>query len=521
MIGDRAVTPFGMLLMKLVWFEMTGYKRFAKHTKVNLSEKCVAIVGPNEAGKTTLLKCLLHFNHRNPFIATGGSQELTRGVNAGDDETIAEWTFAIDAGDRDILNEIPEAKDARWYAIKKRKNGKALFTLTPNLKRSREPRKAARSQLEAAINRKPATDSIEDAEAVSQLRPELQDLAAQLRSDAETLPKEMLDKIASLVAALVNTSLESVGKFLSDLHVHESLPPPTDRAGAILEKRKPTFLFFDSDDRDLRSEYDIQKYFRKDDPNRNIRRETIPTALVNLANAATLDLETLYTAQANDDRGQVRTILEKAEDTLTALVRDSWTQSELSLSLELDGFRLQILLRSQEGQYVKVVERSDGLRQFVALLFFLARQPKSECKPILLIDEAESRLHYDAQADLVQVLAKQQLAAKVIYTTHSIGYLPEDLGSGVRMVAADDPYSTVENCFWDSKRPGFSPLLFSMGAQTLAFLPMRYAVIAEGIADLILVPAVLKAALELESLGFQVVPGLSSGSSDEIAILDN
>jgi predicted ATP-dependent endonuclease of OLD family len=50
---------------------------------------------------------------------------------------------------------------------------------------------------------------------------------------------------------------------------------------------------------------------------------------------------------------------------------------------------------------------------------------------------------------------------------------------------------------------------------------MRYAVIAEGAADLILVPAILKAALGIDSLGFQVVPGLSSGRSEEIAILDN
>jgi predicted ATP-dependent endonuclease of OLD family len=50
---------------------------------------------------------------------------------------------------------------------------------------------------------------------------------------------------------------------------------------------------------------------------------------------------------------------------------------------------------------------------------------------------------------------------------------------------------------------------------------MRYAVIAEGAADLILVPAILKEGLGLECLGFQVVPGLSSGTSDEIAILDN
>jgi len=217
----------------------------------------------------------------------------------------------------------------------------------------------------------------------------------------------------------------------------------------------------------------------------------------------------------------VRTILERAEESITQMLRESWTQSKLSLSLELDGWRLQILLKSEKGDYVKVVERSDGLRQFLALLMFLSRQPKNAVKPIVLIDEAESHLHYDAQADLVQRLATQSLAAKVMYTTHSAGCLPEDLGAGVRMVSANEPHSIVENWFWDTQRPGFSPLLFAMGANTLAFVPTRYALIAEGAADMILVPAILKEGLQRESLGFQVVPGLSSGSATEIAIIDN
>lgn len=139
----------------------------------------------------------------------------------------------------------------------------------------------------------------------------------------------------------------------------------------------------------------------------------------------------------------------------------------------------------------------------------------------MLIDEIESRLHYDAQADLIQVLAQQTAVSKVIYTTHSMGCLPEDLGSGVRMVATDGQYSHIENYFWQSKRQGFSPLLFSMGAQALAFLPIRYAIIAEGAADLILVPAIIKECLNLESTGYQIVPALSKSHSSEIAILDN
>lgn len=510
--------------MKLIWFEVRGYKRFAEHSKVNLSEKLVAVVGPNEAGKTSLLRCLEHFNNRTAFEASGGSQETTRGLAVQDDDTIAEWTFALDEEDRTALGHIPEAKDVRWYAIEKKRTGKAFFSLKPRPRRDVSVRQEIRDELNSAIA-KFAADlgaASEDAQTDSNVVETLKELSAGLAVDDETLNGEVVQRIAEAAKAVSKTPFSAFAKKLTGLHAHEVMDPPSDRVGAALSKREPKFLLFSASDRNLQSEYDLSPFFRKEDPRTRVPApESIPTALQNLAHAAELDLASLNAAQSNNDRGRVATILERAQQKITKLVQDSWTQSKLTVSLELDGQRFQILIRSEEGEYVKVVERSDGLRQFVALLLFLARQPSAHCKPILLVDEAESRLHYDAQADLVQVLARQQLAAKVIYTTHSIGCLTEDLGSGIRMVSADDPKSTIENYFWHSQRPGFSPLLFAMGAQTLAFLPIRYAVIAEGAADMILVPAILKAGLTKEHLGFQVVPGLSSGTSSEIAVLDN
>jgi predicted ATP-dependent endonuclease of OLD family len=502
--------------MNLVWFELTGYKRFGKHSKINLAEKLVAIVGPNEAGKTSVLRGLQHLKQPQAFVSKGGSQELSRGVTAKEDDTIAEWTFAIDESDRECLKDIPEAEDLRWYSLTKNKNGKRFFKLTPNPKRSLKLRISVRAELDDALRAVPlVTDADNDPPLVARL----QDLAGLLKSDVEDLPKITKEKIAALAEDTLSTEFERFSGRLTDLHTYESSKHPTTRAGAILDERLPDILLFDQDDRDLKAEYDLEKFYRTPTP--HIAREKIPTALKSLASAADLDLEELYTVRLNQDLGRVRTILEKAEDRLTDLLHASWSQSKLHLGLNLDGTRFLILLQSETSDFVRVDERSDGLRQFLAFVLFLARQPHSECKPILLIDEAESRLHYDAQADLVQVLSRQELASKIIYTTHSIGCLPEDLGSGIRMVAPEDSYSVIENYFWESKRPGFAPLLFSMGAQTLAFLPMRYAVIAEGAADLILVPAILKAGLKRDSLGFQIVPALASGTSQEIAILHN
>jgi hypothetical protein len=140
-----------------------------------------------------------------------------------------------------------------------------------------------------------------------------------------------------------------------------------------------------------------------------------------------------------------------------------------------------------------------------------------------LIDELEQRLHYDAQADLVQVLQRQELAPKIIYTTHSAGSLPEDLGLGVHVVSkrGEAPhYSKIVNRFWEREEPGFSPLLVGLGASTLAFFPMRRALVAEGPSDMLLVPRLLRDALSVDHLDFQVVPGLSSVSRTKLPALN-
>jgi hypothetical protein len=137
-----------------------------------------------------------------------------------------------------------------------------------------------------------------------------------------------------------------------------------------------------------------------------------------------------------------------------------------------------------------------------------------------LIDEAENHLHINAQADLVRMLGDQDVAEKVIYTTHSPACLPEDLGSGIRVVVPDgEEVSHVENQFW-REAPGFSPLMLAMGAGAAAFTPARYAVIAEGATEMILFPSLVREATGLARVPYQVAPGLSETPRDLYPALD-
>jgi predicted ATP-dependent endonuclease of OLD family len=63
-------------------------------------------------------------------------------------------------------------------------------------------------------------------------------------------------------------------------------------------------------------------------------------------------------------------------------------------------------------------------------------------------------------------------------------------------------------------------LLMAMGAASLAYVPLRPAVIAEGGTELVLLATLMREAIQREDIGFAVVPGSSSTPPERIAGLD-
>ena len=55
--------------MRLIAVELTGYRRFADPTRIDVDGPLTAIVGPNEAGKTSLLDAMLRGRGRSPRAA--------------------------------------------------------------------------------------------------------------------------------------------------------------------------------------------------------------------------------------------------------------------------------------------------------------------------------------------------------------------------------------------------------------------------------------------------------------------
>lgn len=490
--------------MRLIKVGCENYKRFREPVEMDVDEKLIAIVGPNEAGKTSFLEALAYIEREEPLPDSARTR--------GSSKSPKVWArYVLDDQDKKALAGIREARGVRQFIVTL--SERHVYSLEDDVVRDSAPRQAALKLLDRALAHRWMTERDEEDEFLALA----QTARGALASSGEDLEGEQIDSLARFASALKDETLPKIlarlPALVSEAHANEAKENPWTTAIEILKTRRPRFLPFTVDERDLRSSYSFDE-----EPN---------AALHNLLSLAGTSWGALYHAS---DPGALEGLLERTRARLDRTYR-AWRQGQLVARLLVKDNAVSVLVRmAARDDYLGIEERSDGLRQFVALRAHVAAHSGDGGQPILLVDEAETHLHYNAQADLIQVLDEQEEAAKVIYTTHSAGCLPQDLGRGVRIVLpvqerdgdvvreTDD--SRIVNWFWteEIEGTGFSPLLIGMGASTLAFASTRRAVIAEGPSDAILLPTLIREAAKLPRLDYQVAPGLAT--VDAVAVRD-
>lgn len=514
--------------MRLVWFILHGYKRFEAETHVHLDGRLVAVSGPNEAGKSSLLDALGHLSHDGPISV----RELTRRTTIPDDQVILRARFLLDADDITAVSDLHGGSDACWLIVEKLQDGSFRTGVEPQLTRDLKPRQravAALQKLEPVLARAeakatPATAETDEEESEDEYEPLIADevgsLAEALAVDSANLSNAVQSRLAEIANKLAAEAEAYGGAGKRALEAVEPLvgyeeQHPHDIARNRLDRRRPRFLPFEEDERTLQSEYDLVA---------DVPSLPETAALRNLAALAEFDLAAAAAAAQTEDVGLLDTLTRQANERLAEHFRVSWRQSEVTVRFRIDETTLRLLIESPHEPASRIDERSDGMRAFIALLAYTAVNAVGPTAPVLLIDEAELHLHYAAQADLVQVLTEQTAASQVIYTTHSAACLPEDLGTGVRLVVPLEgaDRSKVINWFWDDDEPGFGPLLHGMGyaAGAFAFTPSRFAVFAEGPTELVLLPTLLREATGRRRLEFQVAPGLALVNRETASTLE-
>ena len=169
--------------VKLISVTLHGYKRFAKSSSMNVDGKLVAVVGPNEAGKSSFLAALEHLNHDSPLVTSGGEQETTRNSSIPRKQDVIEARYLLDADDREALRDVHGWREARWFTVSKKpnENGARYYGMEPRPRRSLQPRKKAVQALNEVVSRRGLLKVAEREESFIQAR--IEDLASTLNTE--------------------------------------------------------------------------------------------------------------------------------------------------------------------------------------------------------------------------------------------------------------------------------------------------------------------------------------------------
>ena len=244
--------------MDLGSITVTGFRRFVSRTTLQTSGKLVAIVGPNEAGKSSLIDALAMLDNDDPPTSSDFSR-------SGDRASFSlEAKYFLSGEDLDAAG----LSGPHWLSVTKRMDGNRILAITPH-----PPKRdtALRIQLVElflfALNHQKFAKAIEG-EPLQRLNAAWPQVGAILRSEAEDLSDSEIQHIVDFSAFLsvvlppsLPAKVRRIPDLVSQFAQSEAALNPNEKAMRALRKRLPRIIYFDDDARNLASTYDLGGLF--------------------------------------------------------------------------------------------------------------------------------------------------------------------------------------------------------------------------------------------------------------------
>ena len=328
--------------MRLIKVGCQGYKRFEGRVEMDVDEKLIAIVGPNEAGKTSFLEALARLERDDPLP----DNVRTRGSTA----SATVWArYVLGDDDTEALSGVTEARGVRQFIVTL--SSDVRFKLEDDVERDRAPRNAALRIVDRALAHKTFTERDEDDELIVLARAARAALASEEEDLGDDEGRSLSGFASGLDGLTLPKALARLPEVVGRAYANEAKENPWETTVEILKNRRPRFLPFELPARDLRSSYSFDE-----EPN---------TALHNLLALAGTSWSGLY--EASTDAGALEGVHERARERLDATFQ-AWKQGRLIVRLLVKDNAVAVLVRmAAREDYLGIEERSDGLRQFVAL----------------------------------------------------------------------------------------------------------------------------------------------------------
>ena len=381
--------------MDLNWVKLNKFKRFEKAT-LTTQGKVIALIGANESGKSSILRALTYLNNEDQIAPSDLTRDLD--IEVESDEIVIEAAFLLDDDDREAISNWDTNGTTKWFYVKKRANGRKIFEIKPKLVMNDKNRRLvienANKILKSKIKNK--SGNIESNPIFLPIRDSLKEIIAELQKSLEETrkitkaddltelnsPQEIPKNLSkNLVVSLENVTndikqmIENDGdlKYPEELKtLYDSLirlyeyefsklnGPVID----ILKKRIPIFVLFNDEHRKLPSTFNLSPPEPKNQTNNKPNG-----ALENLCKIADLDLTELTNKLGNESA--LKTLINKANKNIKEAYKGKWTQADgIRPILEIHSSRLRISIENQNDINFEIHQRSDGFRQFIALINF-------------------------------------------------------------------------------------------------------------------------------------------------------
>ncbi|WP_169579589.1 AAA family ATPase [Ruania albidiflava] len=110
--------------MRLISAHVQGYGRIVD-SKINFDAKVIAIAGPNEAGKTSLLKALAHVDGETALPVT----QRSRATEVSDQSHVTTFDYIVEDEDRAALADLDLHEQPTRAQVARSASGDKLITV--------------------------------------------------------------------------------------------------------------------------------------------------------------------------------------------------------------------------------------------------------------------------------------------------------------------------------------------------------------------------------------------------------